>query len=95
MIPFFDNSNNYANLTEYIDNILNNSDKGISELGFEIKKNTLIMLCGDPIMIGAPIKKGGWEYEYPDYGLVNIFTNRLFELTTRFKQGNIIYESYW
>jgi len=94
-IQFFDNSNNYANLTEYIDNILNNSDKGISELGFEIKKNTLIMLCGDPIMIGAPIKKGGWEYEYPDYGLVNIFTNRLFELTTRFKQGNIIYESYW
>jgi hypothetical protein len=46
-------------------------------------------------MIGAPIKKGGWEYEYPDYGLVNIFYKRLFELTTRFKQGNIICESYW
>ena len=94
-IQFLDNSNNYTNFTRYIDNIFNNSFKGIIELGFEIKKNTLIMLCGDPIMIGAPIKKGGWEYEYPDYGLVNIFTKRLFELTTRFKQGNIIYESYW
>jgi len=94
-IQFLDNSNNYTNLTGYIDNIFNNSDKEISELGFEIKKNTLIMLCGDPIMIGAPIKKGGWEYEYPDYGLVNIFYKRLFELTTRFKQGNIICESYW
>ena len=94
-IQFFDNTNNYNNLAGYIDNIFNNSDKGIIELGFEIKKNTLIMLCGDPIMIGAPIKKGGWEYEYPDYGLVNIFNKRLLELTTRFKQGNIIYESYW
>ena len=32
------------------------------------------MLCGDPKMIGAPIKKGGWDYEYPDYGLINIHT---------------------
>ena len=60
-----------------------------------MNEKTLIMLCGDPRMIGAPIKKGGWEYEYPDFGLVNLFKSKLYEITTRFKKGNIVYESYW
>ncbi len=53
------------------------------------------MLCGDPKMIGAPIKKGGWKYIYPNYGLINIFNDKSLELTTRFKKGNIVYEAYW
>ena len=37
-------------------------------------------------MIGAPIKKGAWVYEYPDYGLINIFQNFNLEVGTRFKK---------
>jgi hypothetical protein len=46
-------------------------------------------------MIGAPIKKGGWNYECPDYGLINISIKNGFTIKTRFKGGNINYESYW
>ena len=47
------------------------------ESGFNFDKdNTLIMLCGDPKIIGAPIKKGGWKYIYPNYGLINIFNDK-------------------
>ena len=59
------------------------------------KDKTLVMICGDPFLIGAPIKKGGWEYEYPDYGLVSVLNNKSFVMSTRFKEGNIICESYW
>ena len=92
---FFDATSNYTNLYNYTSKLVSDNDLSIKELGFEINKKTLIMLCGDPKMIVAPIKKGAFEYEYPNYGLISIFRKASFEITTRFKQGNIIYESYW
>ena len=94
-IQFIDKTINYTELSNFIDKVLLDDVTSERELGFKMNDKTLIMLCGDPIMIGAPIKKGGWEYEYPDYGLVNLFKNKSYEITTRFKKGNIVYESYW
>ena len=94
-IQFFDESPKYKIFSELIEKISDNKDEN-SDFRFKLNNdNTLVMICGDPILIGAPIKKGGWEYEYPDHGIVNILTNKSFELSTRFKKGNIICESYW
>ena len=46
-------------------------------------------------MIGAPVKLGAWKYEYPEYGLMRLFEEYKFSPVTRFKSGNISYESYW
>ena len=94
-LQFIDQSTNYTELLKFIDKVLYDGIESERKLGFKMNEKTLIMLCGDPLMIGAPIKKGGWEYEYPDFGLVNLFKSNLYEITTRFKKGNIVYESYW
>lgn len=95
-LQFEDKSKTYKDLTGFVLNFCNNEINETQKIGFNFDKDTtLIMLCGDPKMIGAPIKKGGWEYIYPNYGLINIFKDKSLELTTRFKKGNIIYESYW
>lgn len=94
-VQFNNQSVNYTELLNFIDKVLLDDVTSERKLGFKMNEKTLIMLCGDPIMIGAPIKKGGWEYEYPDYGLVNLFKSKSYEITTRFKKGNIVYESYW
>ena len=94
-IQKYDN-NSYEKLTKFFDDYLINKNETASQIGFKFnKENILIMLCGDPKMIGAPIKKGGWEYEYPDSGLIKSFEKFGLELSTRFKKGNIVYESYW
>lgn len=82
----------------YYENFIKSLDESNENTLFGLKlnhKNTLVMICGDPKLIGAPIKKGGWEYEYPEYGLVNVLREKSFEISTRFKKGNIIFESYW
>jgi len=95
-IQFVDNSNNYKILNQYFFDLINNDNDATDKTGFNLEFNsTLIMLCGDPKMIGAPIKKGGWDYEYPDYGLINTLIKNGFTIKTRFKGGNINYESYW
>ena len=86
LIQFFDQSENYKGLLNFIDKVLFDDGTSEKKLGFKMNDKTLIMLCGDPMMIGAPIKKGGWEYVYPDYGLVNLFKNKSYEITTRFKK---------
>lgn len=95
-IQYEDNTENYLELTCYIEGFLNNDTSITKAIGFEFnKENTLIMLCGDPKMIGAPIKKGNWEYVYPQNGLMKLLQKGSLELTTRFKLGSIVYESYW
>ena len=95
-IQFVDDTLNYEIFTDLINKIDHSKNKNYSNLDFKINKDkTLVMICGDPVLIGAPIKKGGWEYEYPDYGIVNVLTNKSFVMSTRFKKGNIICESYW
>ncbi len=94
-IQFIDNSKRYNQLINFISTLLYNTMVS-KQIGFRLESySTLVMLCGDPIMIGAPIKKGSWNYVIPDYGLINILKQNSFELTTRFKEGNIIFESYW
>lgn len=66
------------------------------QLGWAIDThNTHVYLCADPQMIGAPIKMGGWKYQYPQYGLMPILEHYQFKPRTRFQQGNISYEAYW
>ena len=95
-IQFSDNTDNYGELSHFVNNLLHDESFAINNVGFSLnQKSNLVMLCGDPLMIGAPIKKGGFNIETPDYGLINIFAKKSYELTTRFKRGNIVYESYW
>lgn len=94
-IQFIDETSHYNTIAEFFENINHNANDN-SNYGIKLNKDkSLVMICGDPLLIGAPIKKGGWEYEYPNYGLVNILTNKSFELSTRFQKGNIICEAYW
>ena len=66
------------------------------DLGFALTPESChVFLVGDPEMIGAPKKLGGWEYEHPNYGLIRILQKYGFSIKTRFKGGDIIYESYW
>ena len=95
-IQCIDNSKNYNMLNQFFLDLISNNNEATKKTGFNLELNsTLIMLCGDPKMIGAPIKKGGWDYEYPDYGLINTSIKNGFTIKTRFKGGNINYESYW
>ena len=95
-IQFIDNTKNYNILSRFFLDLISNDNEATKKTGFNLESNsTLVMLCGDPKMIGAPIKKGGWNYEYPDYGLINISIKNGFTIKTRFKEGNINYESYW
>ena len=93
---FLDSSEKYSDISSFIESAFRDKIFALNNLGFyPDPATTLIMLCGDPLMIGAPIKKGGFNILTPDYGLINILVEKSFELTTRFKEGNIIYESYW
>ena len=95
-IQFIDNTKDYKILSRFFLDLISNDNEATKTPGFNLELNsTLVMLCGDPKMIGAPIKKGGWDYEYPDYGLINTSIKNGFTIKTRFKRGNINYESYW
>ena len=94
-VQFEDDSHHYDVFTKFFDSINDNPNEN-SNYGIKLNKDkSLVMICGDPLLIGSPIKKGGWEYEFPSYGLINVLKNKSFELSTRFKKGNIICESYW
>jgi len=73
-------------------------DPGVStqELGFVLRPETThVFLCGDPAMIGAPKKKGAWQYETPVHGLIALLRRAGFALCTRFARGQVDYETYW
>ena len=75
---------------------LDNEDYSIDNFGFNLNsKSSHIFLSGDPEMIGAPKKKGRWEYEHSKCGVIPILIENGFEISTRFKSGNIEYECYW
>ncbi len=66
------------------------------QLGFVLTpENAHVFLCGDPQLIGAPKKLGGWNYEYPDHGVFRLLTQFNFQLKTKFQDGNVEYETYW
>jgi len=94
-IQLKDDTLNYSKTIDFIKNIDGNFGvKSKDDLLLNPNK-TLVMICGDPILIGEPIKKGGWDYEYPEYGLINLLEEKDFVYSTRFKKGNVICESYW
>ena len=72
-------------------------DEGYSQesLGFALRpQDCHVFLCGDPDMIGAPRKKGAWACE-PSGGAIKVLEAFAFSVNTKFKQGNIEYETYW
>lgn len=86
----------FQSVEDFIGRSLNDAAFSRENIGWELNKaSTHIFLCGDPRMIGAPIKLGAWKYEYPEYGLMKFFEAAGFVPVTRFKPGNISYESYW
>ena len=75
---------------------LRDAEASTQELGFILQPETThVFLCGDPAMIGAPKKKGGWKYESPDHGLIALLQRAGFALCTRFARGQVDYETYW
>lgn len=83
-------------LRELLGPLLADAPAARAAWGFALRPETCtVFLCGDPRMIGAPIKQGAWQYAQPAYGLIRLLTARGFELGTRFKRGTIEYEAYW
>lgn len=75
---------------------LHDPEVAMAELGCVLRPEaTHVFLCGDPTMIGAPKKKGGWQYETPDHGLMALLRGAGFSLCTRFARGQVDYETYW
>ena len=75
---------------------LDDEDYSTHNFGFNLNcKSSHMFLSGDPAMIGAPKKKGKWEYEHSISGIIPILTSYGFEVSTRFKPGNVEYECYW
>lgn len=86
----------YQKIEGVLRGCLSDKKESIKTLGWELSaENTHVFLCGDPQMIGAPVKLGGWQYEFPVYGLMRVLKEFGFEPATRFQSGNISYESYW
>ncbi|MBI2358458.1 MAG: hypothetical protein HYV04_06065 [Deltaproteobacteria bacterium] len=75
---------------------LTDPDIARDEIGFSCDPATThVFLCGDPLMIGAPTKRGGWQYDVAASGLVPLLMRHGFTVKTRFKDGNVEYETYW
>ena len=86
----------FLNLEAMITLALDDNDYSIDNFGLKLNSNTThVFLSGDPAMIGAPKKKGRWEYEHSISGIIPILTSYGFEVSTRFKPGNVEYECYW
>ena len=89
-------SKDFSSVEQLVKNAL--VDKKFSEdyFGFPLNsEKTHIFLAGDPAFIGAPKKKGRWEFEQSGGGLIPILQSEGFIISTRFKTGNIEYECYW
>ncbi len=80
---------------QYIQDAITNDLFG-SEFGVELDPaNTHVFLCGNPSMIGLPEGEGD-DAAFPETtGVVEILTQRGFELDRRNNPGNIHYEEYW
>lgn len=86
----------YRVIEECLTRWLRDAKASTQELGFVLRPETThVFLCGDPTMIGAPEKKGGWRYETPNEGLIALLRQGGFALCTRFTQGQVDYEVYW
>ncbi len=90
------NTQKISDLEIMIASALADEDHSTSYFGFNLNpKSSHVFLSGDPAMIGAPIKKGRWEYEHSTGGIIPILTSYGFEISNRFKSGNVEYECYW
>ena len=85
-----------SDLENMIASALDDEDYSIDNFGFNLNyKSSHVYLSGDPAMIGAPKKKGRWEYDHSKSGAIPILTSNSFEISTRFKPGKVEYECYW
>jgi ferredoxin--NADP+ reductase len=65
-------------------------------IGFSLEpESSHVFLCGDPAMIGAPKKRGGWEIEEQESSLIRLLNDNRFVTETKFQEGNITFETYW
>ncbi|GEM_PF-83099 len=86
----------YRIIEERLASWLRTPAAALKELGFLLDpKTTHVFLCGDPEMIGAPKKKGGWQYDTPRHGCIALLRQAGFALCTRFARGQVDYETYW
>ncbi len=86
----------YNRVHQKLEECLTDSEVSKAVFGWALDpQNTHVYLCGDPKLIGAPVKLGAWQYEYPDYGLMRLLQKFNFQPATRFQPGNVSHESYW
>lgn len=86
----------YENIIRFFEESFVDKEEARKYFAHELDpRDTDVFLCGDPRLIGAPVKLGSWRYEYPSYGLIRIFDREGFHLATRFQPGELHYESYW
>ena len=90
------NAQRASNIENMIATALDDENYSIDNFGFNLNcKSSHVFLSGDPAIIGAPKKKGRWEYEHSKGGVIPILTANGFKVSTRFKPGNVEYECYW
>lgn len=86
----------HAALSEHLGRCCRDQGYSQESLGFELQpRDCHVFLCGDPDMIGAPQKTGGFAYERSSGGALKTLEAAGFSINTKFKQGNIDYETYW
>lgn len=86
----------FASTEALMETSLSDGARAVETLGWALDpESTHVFLCGDPTMIGAPVKLGGWQYQRPASGLMRLFERHGFRAATRFQQGSVNYESYW
>ena len=67
------------------------------EFGWSIKPaSTHVFLCGNPEMIGIPVRKKDGSHEFPQpKGMIEILTEQGMSLAQGREPGNIHFEKYW
>ncbi len=67
------------------------------ELGFELNPDcTQIYLCGNPAMIGVPLRTRDHSKRYPTpLGMVEVLERQGFQIDQPHHPGNIHFEKYW
>jgi ferredoxin/flavodoxin---NADP+ reductase len=67
------------------------------EIGWRLNpQQTHVFLCGNPAMIGAPLRQPDGQRSFPKpQGMMEILEQRGFKADERQDPGNIHYEKYW
>ncbi len=80
----------------YVQDVFQSSELA-EELGFELDpERTQVYLCGNPAMIGVPLRTHDHSKRYPTpLGMVEVLEKQGFHIDQPHHPGNIHFEKYW